>query len=107
MRAATELWWRLRRAGAADNRVPGILAVVSFAVATAALLVCVAGLHAFEARNPLPPGGLEGHLSDQAALGTELPRHACRGPPAQQQIEQRNHRKCPATACTACHSIAR
>ena len=69
MRAATELWWRLRRAGAADNRVPGILAVVSFAVATAALLVCVAGLHAFEARNPLPPGGLEGHLSDEAALG--------------------------------------
>jgi hypothetical protein len=69
MRAATGLWWRLRRAGAADNRVPGVLAVVSFAVATAALLVCVAGLRAFEARNPLPPGGLEGRLSDEAALG--------------------------------------
>ncbi|WP_157610601.1 FtsX-like permease family protein [Terrabacter sp. Soil810] len=69
MRAATGLWWRLRRAGAADNRVPGVLAVVSFAVATAALLVCVAGLRAFEARNPLPPGGLEGRLSEEAALG--------------------------------------
>ena len=69
MRAATGLWWRLRRAGAADNRVPGVLAVVSFAVATAALLVCVAGLRAFEARNPLPPGGLESRLSEEAALG--------------------------------------
>ncbi|MGO4598984.1 FtsX-like permease family protein [Terrabacter sp. 2RAF25] len=69
MKAAGTLWWRLRRADAAENRVPGILAVVSFAVATAALLVCVAGLQAFEARNPLPPGGLEGHLSDEAALG--------------------------------------
>ncbi len=63
------MWWRLRRAGATDDRVPGILAVVSFAVATAALLVCVAGLRAFEARNPLPPGGLEGGLSDEAAIG--------------------------------------
>ena len=69
MRAATVLWWRLRRAGAADNRVPGVLAVVSFAVATAALLVCVAGLAAFEARNPTPPGGLDGPLTDEAALG--------------------------------------
>jgi hypothetical protein len=69
MRAATGLWWRLRSAGAADNRVPGVLAAVSFAVATAALLVCVAGLGAFEARNPPPPGGLQGPLTDQAALG--------------------------------------
>ena len=69
MRAATVLWWRLRRAGAAGNRVPGVLAVVSFAVATAALLVCVAGLAAFEARNPTPPGGLDGPLTDEAALG--------------------------------------
>ena len=55
--------------GGRDNRLPGILAVVSFAVATAALLVAVAGLHAFEARNPLPPGGLEADFTPEAAMG--------------------------------------
>ncbi|GAA5031474.1 transporter [Terrabacter aeriphilus] len=69
MRAALALWWRLRRAAAADDRLPGVLAVVSFAVATAALLVSIAGLRAFELRNPTPPGGLQGPLTEQAALG--------------------------------------
>ncbi|MER7073362.1 FtsX-like permease family protein [Terrabacter sp. NPDC000476] len=69
MRAALALWWRLRCAAAADDRLPGVLAVVSFAVATAALLVSIAGLRAFEVRNPTPPGGLDGPLTDQAALG--------------------------------------
>jgi hypothetical protein len=69
LRAATSLWWRLRRADAADNRVPGVLAVVSFAVATAALLVCVAGLLAFEARNTVPPGRSPGLSIDEAAIG--------------------------------------
>ena len=68
MRAATTLWWRLRRADAADNRVPGVLAVVSFAVATAALLVCVAGLSAFEARNTAPPGRGAGLSIDETTL---------------------------------------
>ncbi len=69
MKAATSLWWRLRRADAADNRVPGVLAVVSFAVATAALLVCVAGLSAFEARNTVPPGRSAGLSIDEALIG--------------------------------------
>ncbi|MFM6847844.1 MAG: FtsX-like permease family protein [Terrabacter sp.] len=69
MTAASRLWWRLRRADAADNRVPGVLAVVSFAVATAALLVCVAGLFAFEARNTVPPGRSTGLSIDEAVLG--------------------------------------
>lgn len=69
MKAAAILWWRLRRADAADNRVPGVLAVVSFAVATAALLVCVAGLMAFEARNPQASGVDLRNLSDSQMLG--------------------------------------
>jgi hypothetical protein len=69
VKAATSLWWRLRRADAADNRVPGVLAVVSFAVATAALLVCVAGLSAFEARNTVPPGRSAGLSIDEALIG--------------------------------------
>ena len=69
MNAAVSLWWRLRRAAAADDRVPGVLAVVSFAVATAALLVCVAGLSAFEARNPVPPGHSTGLSIDEALIG--------------------------------------
>ncbi|MHA3837063.1 FtsX-like permease family protein [Terrabacter sp. AAH1] len=69
MNAAVSLWWRLRRAAAADDRVPGVLAVVSFAVATAALLVCVAGLSAFEARNPVPPGHSTGLSIDEAMIG--------------------------------------
>jgi hypothetical protein len=69
VKAATRLWWRLRRADAADNRVPGVLAVVSFAVATAALLVCVAGLSAFEARNTVPPGRSAGLSIDEALIG--------------------------------------
>jgi len=69
MNAAVSLWWRLRRAAAADDRVPGALAVVSFAVATAALLVCVAGLSAFEARNTVPPGHSTGLSIDEAMIG--------------------------------------
>ena len=69
MNAAVSLWWQLRRAAAADDRVPGVLAGVSFAVATAALLVCVAGLSAFEARNPVPPGHSTGLSIDEAMIG--------------------------------------
>ena len=69
MNAAIALWWRLRRADAADNRLPGVLAVVSFAVATAALLVCVAGLTAFEARNALPARGGGALSIDEATIG--------------------------------------
>jgi hypothetical protein len=69
MNAAVSLWWRLRRAAAADDRVPGVLAVVSFAVATSALLVCVAGLSAFEARNPVPPAHSTGLSIDEAMIG--------------------------------------
>lgn len=69
MNAAVSLWWRLRRADAADNRVPGVLAVASFAVATAALLVCVAGLLAFESRNAVPAGGGGGLSIDEALIG--------------------------------------
>lgn len=70
MKAALTLWWRLRRAAAGEDRVPGVLAIVSFAVATASLLVCVAGLAAFEARNTTPPGAGAGGLAiDAAAIG--------------------------------------
>ncbi|WP_323097814.1 FtsX-like permease family protein [Intrasporangium sp. YIM S08009] len=70
MRAALSLWWRLRRAGAGEDRVPGVLAIVSFAVASASLLVCVAGLTAFEARNTTPPGaGVGGLAVDAATIG--------------------------------------
>lgn len=51
MRAALTLWWRLRTLGRRDDRVPGVLAVVAFAVATGAMLVALGGLHAFEVRN--------------------------------------------------------
>ncbi|WP_076260492.1 FtsX-like permease family protein [Intrasporangium flavum] len=70
MNAALSLWWRLRRAGTGQDRVPGVLSVVSFAVATAALLVCVAGLTAFEVRNATPPDARVGGLAiDAAAIG--------------------------------------
>jgi hypothetical protein len=51
MRAAVSLWWRLRSADVAADRVPGLLSVIAFAVSTGALLVSLGGLHAFETRN--------------------------------------------------------
>ncbi len=57
MRAALHLAWRLRAAGARENRVPGLLAGLAFAVATAALLVCLGGLGAFEARGAIAESG--------------------------------------------------
>jgi hypothetical protein len=72
VRAALSLWWRLRRAAAESDRVPSVLAVVSFAVATAALLVSVAGLSAFEARNTTPPHASVAGLSIDAATLGEL-----------------------------------
>lgn len=51
MTAALRVWWRLRTSGARENRVPDVLAVVAFAVCTAATLVCVGGLGAFVERN--------------------------------------------------------
>lgn len=55
MSAALRVWWRLRTAAARDGRLPDVLAVVAFAVATAALLIAVAGMLAFHHRN----GGTE------------------------------------------------
>jgi hypothetical protein len=72
VRAALSLWWRLRRAAAESDRGPSVLAVVSFAVATAALLVSVAGLSAFEARNTTPPHASVAGLSIDAATLGEL-----------------------------------
>ena len=51
MTAALSLWWRLRSLDARHDRVPGLLSVIAFAVATGALLVSLGGLHAFESRN--------------------------------------------------------
>lgn len=51
MKAALSLWWRLRSLDARHDRVPGLLSVLAFAVATGALLVSLGGLHAFETRN--------------------------------------------------------
>jgi hypothetical protein len=72
MTAAARLWWRLRAAGARDNRLPGLLAALAFAVATAALLVCVGGLGAFERRNTTPPSSGGGGLAIDAGTVGEL-----------------------------------
>ncbi len=72
MSAAIRLWWRLRADGARDDRMPGLLAVLAFAVATAALLVCIGGLGAFEARNVTPPSVGGGGLAIDAASIGEL-----------------------------------
>jgi len=66
---ALRLWWRLRAADARDNRVPGLLAVLAFAVATAALLVCIGGLDAFEHRNTTPPSRGGGLAIDTGTVG--------------------------------------
>ncbi|HET6667548.1 MAG TPA: FtsX-like permease family protein, partial [Intrasporangium sp.] len=51
MTAALSLWWRMRSLDARHDRVPGLLSVIAFAVATGALLVSLGGLRAFETRN--------------------------------------------------------
>ena len=51
MTAALSLWWRIRALDARHDRVPGLLSVIAFAVATGALLVSLGGLRAFETRN--------------------------------------------------------
>ena len=48
---AASLWWRMRSLDARHDRVPGLLSVIAFAVATGALLVSLGGLRAFETRN--------------------------------------------------------
>ncbi|HEU4332028.1 MAG TPA: FtsX-like permease family protein [Lapillicoccus sp.] len=50
MTGALTVWWALRRGVDRESRVPAVLAVVAFAVATAALLVCAGGLLAFRSR---------------------------------------------------------
>lgn len=66
MTAALALWWRLRALGGRESRLPGVLSVVAFAVSTAALLVCLAGLRAFEARNVAPVGPAAGDEMGEA-----------------------------------------
>lgn len=44
------LWWLLRRHESATTRLPGLLAVTAFAVATGSLLVALGGVLAFRAR---------------------------------------------------------
>lgn len=55
MSAALRLWWLLRGRGTDDtSRIPGVLAVLAFAVATGSLLVVLGGLRAFHARSLVP-----------------------------------------------------
>ncbi|HKX68767.1 MAG TPA: FtsX-like permease family protein [Intrasporangium sp.] len=51
MTTTLALWWRMRSLAAGQDRVPGLLSVIAFAVATGALLVSLGGLRAFETRN--------------------------------------------------------
>ncbi|MBB2986196.1 FtsX-like permease family protein [Terracoccus luteus] len=73
MRAALQLSWRLRAAGARENRTPGALAVIAFAVATAALLVCLGGLGAFTARAAQADTALAAIAASNAGAGPDLP----------------------------------
>ena len=50
MTGALRVWWALRRGVGRESHLPAGLAVVAFAVATAALLVCAGGLLGFMAR---------------------------------------------------------
>lgn len=50
MRGALRVWWALRRGVGRESHLPAVLALVAFAVATAALLVCAGGLLAFRSR---------------------------------------------------------
>lgn len=50
MIAALRIWVRLRSAGSREDRVPGLLAVVAFAVAAGGLLVTLGGVAAFQGR---------------------------------------------------------
>jgi hypothetical protein len=50
MTGALRVWWALRRGVGRESHIPAVLALVAFAVATAALLVCAGGLLAFRAR---------------------------------------------------------
>ena len=53
MTGALRVWWGLRRGVGRESHIPAVLALVAFAVATAALLVCAGGLLAFRARADL------------------------------------------------------
>lgn len=73
MTAALRVWWRLRRSGARENRVPDVLAVLAFAVSTAAVLVCLGGLGAFRQRNAGPdPEGVATLYVTLALVATGL-----------------------------------
>lgn len=50
MTSSLRVWWTLRGRTNRESRVPELLSLTAFAVATAALLVCAAGLQAFRAR---------------------------------------------------------
>ncbi|QQS01011.1 MAG: hypothetical protein IPK37_00420 [Austwickia sp.] len=75
-RAALRLWWRLRRAGTPGDgsAVRGVeaLAVTAYAVATAALLVTLGGLHAFWIRHLAAPTADSSAYVALAATATAL-----------------------------------
>ena len=50
MTGALRVWWALRRGVGRESHIPAVLALVAFAVATAALLVCAGGLLGFRSR---------------------------------------------------------
>ncbi len=50
MTGALRVWWVLRRGVGRESHIPAVLAVVAFAVTTAALLVCAGGLSGFRSR---------------------------------------------------------
>ena len=50
MTGAVQVWRALRRGAGRDSHLPAGLALVAFAVTTAALLVCAGGLQAFQMR---------------------------------------------------------
>ncbi len=50
MTAALRVWWSLRGRTQQESRVPELLSLVAFAVTSAALLVCAAGLRGFLGR---------------------------------------------------------
>ncbi len=50
MTGALRVWWALRRGVGRECHIPAVLALVAFAVATAALMVCAGGLLGFRSR---------------------------------------------------------
>lgn len=73
LRAALSVSGRLNRLATGRNRTPEVLAVLSFAVATGALLITLGGLHAFVSRDDAAPGrGLAGLYVALAVVASGL-----------------------------------